>query len=53
MLVVVSSLISLGSLEFHKGGAHGYKYCMRLLEGQPAVEGYLSPLVDHVKLIMF
>ena len=50
----VQLLISLGSLAgFTKGALDGYKYCMRLLEGQPAVGG-LSPLLwITLSLIMF
>lgn len=51
----VQLLISLGSLAgFTKGALDGYKYCMRLLEGQTALEGYLSPLLwITLSLIMF
>ena len=45
----VQLLISLGSLQVSKGALDGYKYCMRLLEGQPALEGYLTPLMDRSK----
>ena len=51
----VQLLISLGSLAgFAKGALDGYKYCMRLLKGQPALEGYLTPLLwIMVSLVIF
>lgn len=51
----VQLLISLASLAgFTKGALDGYKYCTRLLEGQPALVGYLSPLLwITLSLVMF
>lgn len=51
----IQLLISIGSLAgFTKGALDGYKYCMRLLEGQPALEGYLTPLLwITLSLILF
>ena len=50
---IIQLLVSLGALAlFAKGAAGAYRYCLRLLDGAPANEGYLAPLLWTVSSLL-
>ena len=50
---IIQLLISLGALAiFTKGAVGGYRYCLRLIDGAPATEGYLAPLLWTVASLL-